>query len=117
MILTRAIDSAHDDDAVHGDLPRAGARGRMMPCGIAPRREIDEVFRNARAITSEALSMFDEQRWDAPSPEGAPKDIFPTVGAQWCMAATHQFWHLGQLTIYRKAMNKRSLLFERIVPV
>ena len=49
------------------------------------RQEIDKMFRDARDATMQTLASFDENRWDAPSPEGAPVDFFPTLGSLWGM--------------------------------
>lgn len=75
-----------------------------------PRAELDELFRNSRANTMEALQLFDVTEWESPSPEGLPKEFFPTLGAVWGMQATHQFWHIGQITTCRKVMNKKPAL-------
>ncbi len=74
------------------------------------RKEIDEMFRNSRAATTEALKAFDDGKWNDPSPEGAPQQFFPTLGSLWGLQGTHQFWHVGQLTVCRHAMNKKKVL-------
>lgn len=74
------------------------------------RNDLDELFRNTRANTLEALKAFDEGRWDEPSPDESLRDFFPTLGSIWGMQATHQFWHIGQLTVCRKVMNKKPML-------
>lgn len=73
------------------------------------RKEIDELYRNSRGNLLEVLGSFDESRWDEPSPDGAPKKFFPTIGSIWGMQATHQFWHIGQLTVCRKAFGKKKV--------
>lgn len=74
------------------------------------RKELDELFRNSRANTVEILEAFDKNKWRDPSPEEGPKDMFPTLGALWGLLGTHQFWHIGQLTMCRAAMNKKQIL-------
>jgi hypothetical protein len=74
------------------------------------RREIDELFRNTRAHTIEALKAFDPARFDHPAPEGLPKELFPTLGAVWALQGTHQFWHIGQLSVCRAALKKPHVL-------
>lgn len=75
------------------------------------RGKLDELFRDSRANTIEQLGMFDMSQWESPSPEGLPTELFSTVGSVWALQATHQFWHIGQLTTCRKALNKKSVLF------
>ncbi len=75
------------------------------------RKEIDELFRNTRAATIEALQTSDEGTWDDPSPEGLPRELFPTIGSAWGMQGTHQFWHIGQLAVCRTALKKKPVLF------
>ena len=74
------------------------------------RTEIDEMFRNSRAKAIETLKAFDDSRWDEPAPEGAPKDLFPTLGAIWNLQGTHQFWHIGHITVCRVALGKKRVL-------
>lgn len=74
------------------------------------RKQIDELFRDARARTGEALDTFDESKWNDPSPEAVPRDFFPTLGSLWGMQGAHQFWHIGQLTVCRVALKKKRVL-------
>jgi len=74
------------------------------------RSALNELFYNSRANTVEALKQFDERRWDEPAPEELPKEFFPTLGAIWGMQGVHQYWHIGQLTTCRRALNKKLLL-------
>ncbi len=74
------------------------------------RKELDEMFRNAREYTVEALQMYDESKWANPAPEGLPKEFFSTAGSVWGLIGFHQFWHIGQLTTCRQAMNKKRML-------
>lgn len=70
------------------------------------RPKIDQLFRNARENTVETLQASDEGEWDDPPPEGMPRAYFPTLGAVWGKQATHQFWHVGQITVCRTALGK-----------
>jgi len=74
------------------------------------RKEIDELFRTSRAQTVEALKAFDESTWGDPAPQGYPKELFPTLGSIWGLQGTHQFWHIGQLTVCRAALKKPHVL-------
>ena len=74
------------------------------------RKKIDELLRDTRARTVEALKACDAGKWSDPSPEGWPKEVFPTKGAMWGALAMHQYWHLGQLTVCRSAMKKKRVL-------
>lgn len=74
------------------------------------RKEIDELYKNSRAHTIEALKGSDESTWDAPSPEGFDKNFFPKVGTIWGLLGTHQYWHIGQLTVCRTALSKERVL-------
>ncbi len=74
------------------------------------RKDLDELFKGARANTVEVLAAFDETRWDEPSPEGAPKDMIPTLGSLWNLLGVHQFWHIGHITVCRVALGKKPVL-------
>ena len=74
------------------------------------RRELEELLKDSRAHTVEALKTYDAGKWDDPSPEGWSKEIFPTMGVLWGLIGTHVFWHIGQLTVCRAAMSKKHVL-------
>ncbi|MFQ5495991.1 MAG: DinB family protein [Phycisphaerae bacterium] len=93
------------------ELVKGGSPCQADRSGYPARRKIDELFRDTRAATVEAIKMFDEARWDDPAPDDYPKDFFPTIGSLWGMQATHQFWHIGQLCVCRAAMKKKPVLF------
>ena len=93
------------------DLYRGASECLSDATKFASRKEIDEMFSTARARTMEALHQADEARWGDESPDTFPKPFIATVGAVWGLQATHQFWHIGQLTTCRAAMKKKSVLF------
>ncbi len=66
------------------------------------RKELDELFRNSRGRTIEELTTFDEKKWN----DASSWKTFPTLGALWGLQGTHQFWHIGQLTVCRQALKK-----------
>lgn len=74
------------------------------------RKEIDELFKTSRAHTVEALASSDDSTWGEPSPEGFPEDVLPTMGSIWELQGTHQFWHIGQLTVCRAVLKKPQVL-------
>lgn len=74
------------------------------------RGEIDEMRQNARANAIEQIKMFDEAKWNDPAPQGWPTDLFPTLGSVWALLATHQFWHIGQITVCRQTLGKSRVL-------
>lgn len=92
------------------DLFKGGSVSIPDPSMYPSRSEIDELFRTGRAKAIEVLTAFDEARWDDPSPGDAPVQFFPTLGSLWGMAGTHQFWHIGHLTVCRTAMKKKRIL-------
>jgi hypothetical protein len=92
------------------ELFDGGSTCRAGSAGYPTRAEIDDLFQSTRAATVEALTAFEEGRWDDPSPEQAPREFFPTLGSLWGMLGTHQFWHIGQATQCRTAMGKKGIL-------
>lgn len=72
--------------------------------------DIKAMFRNARERTVQTLKAFDEKHWNDPSPEGLPRDFFPTKGSVWALQGTHAYWHIGQLTTCRVALGKKRVL-------
>ncbi|MEK6799894.1 MAG: DinB family protein [Planctomycetota bacterium] len=73
------------------------------------RKQVDELLRDSRAHTREAIRDFDDKRWNDPSPEGWTKEFFPTLGAMWSLLPTHQYWHIGQITVCRTGLRKKRV--------
>jgi len=94
------------------DLFRGGSACTPDATNYPSRRGIDELFRNARSHTREVLMSFDAARWEERSPAAGPDSFFPTLGSLWNLVGTHQFWHIGQITDCRRALQKPALLFE-----
>jgi len=92
------------------DLFKGGSTCKAEASVYPSRKQIDELYKNTRAHTLEALKASDESKWSAPSPEGFTKEVFPTMGSIWGLLSTHQYWHIGQLTVCRAAMNKKHVL-------
>ena len=92
------------------ELFKGGTECRPDASKYPTRSKIDELFRNARVHTVEALKGFDEGRWDDPSPDEYSEEIFPTLGSLWAVQGTHQYWHIGQLTVCRTALKKGRVL-------
>lgn len=99
----------HLPDSIH-DTFQMGSTCVADASKYPTRKEIDDMFINTRANVLEALQTFDDSKWNDPSPEGYPKDFFPTIGSIWSMIGVHQFWHIGQLTVCRQAMKKKNKL-------
>lgn len=97
-------------EATH-ELFKGGSMCVANPSKYPSRRQIDELFRNSRANTIEALTKYNDRKWEEPSPQGWDKLVFPTMGAMWALQGTHQFWHIGQVTVCRQAMKKKRVLF------
>jgi hypothetical protein len=89
---------------------RGGSTCHADASKFPSRREIDEMFKRSRAHTVEALQAFDERRWGDPSPKEMSQELFPTLGAIWTLQGTHQFWHIGHLTVCRAALKKARKL-------
>ena len=96
-------------DATH-ELFKAGSKCVGDASKYPSRVQIDKLFHDSRMNTMGALTRYDDRRWDEPSPEGWDKSVFPTMGAMWGLQGTHQFWHLGQLTVCRQVMRKKNVL-------
>ncbi len=92
------------------ELFKGGSKCVADAATYPTRTEIDELFKTSRARTVEALKAADESTWGNPSPEGFSKDVFPTMGTIWGMQGTHQFWHIGQLTVCRAVLKKPAVL-------
>ena len=75
------------------------------------RGDVDKMLHEARERTVAALKDFDDAKWGDPAPEGYPKEVFSTIGSIWGVIGTHQFWHIGELTVCRKALNKPHVLW------
>lgn len=71
--------------------------------------DAQKMFHDARARTVEFVKTFDEARYDDKAPEGMPP-IFPNAGSVVGLLATHAFWHFGQLSVNRRALNKPAVL-------
>lgn len=108
--LTAAIEgkekSVPDSTA---DLFKGGSSCAPEASKYPSRKEIETMFQQCRGRTIEALKAFDDKRWNEPSPESFQK-WFPTLGVMWALQGSHQYWHIGQLTVCRQAMNKPRAL-------
>lgn len=94
----------------HHELFRGGAPCDPSPSRYPARKAMDELFRTQRAHVVEALKMADQKSWDEPCPDENMRRFFPTVGSLWGMLGTHQFWHIGQLTVCRQSLRKPHVL-------
>ena len=92
------------------ELFKGGSKCLADAAQYPSRKEIEELYKNTRAHTIEAIKASDESTWDAPSPEGFTKEVFPTVASIWGLIGTHQYWHIGQLTVCRTALGKKHVL-------
>lgn len=92
------------------DLFRGGSMCFADASKYPSRKEIEELFRDCRAHAVASLKASDESKWNDPSPEGWPKDVFPTLGSIWALFGTHPYWHIGQLTVCRVALGKKRVL-------
>lgn len=97
------------DEATY-ELFKGGSKCLPDAAKYPARKKIDELFKDCRAHTIEALKMSDESKWNAPSPEGFTKEVFPTMASIWGLLGTHAYWHIGQLTVCRVALKKPSVL-------
>jgi len=95
-------------DATHA-LFKSGTTCVADASKYPSRKQIDELFRNSRAHALEAVKVFNDSRWNDPNPKGA-NGPFPTLGALCGLLGFHPFWHIGQLTVCRVAMNKKRVL-------
>ena len=100
---------AHLPDSLQA-LFKNGSTCLADPTKYPTRHKIDEMFLNSRAWTLEEMARFDDSKWDHPSPPSWEKGPFPTLGALWGLQGTHQFWHIGQLTVCRQALRKKRVL-------
>ena len=94
------------------ELFKGGSKVSVDAKRYPSRAEVEDLSRRAQAATIKALDAFDEKRWSDPSPEGVPRDYFPTAGSLWGMMGTHTFWHVGQLTDIRRRLGKPQRLTE-----
>jgi len=58
--------------------------------------QIIDVFTNSQFETLKTLERFDEERWDVSTPSGCR---FPSYGTLWEHLGSHNFWHLGALSV------------------
>ncbi|MBI4716499.1 MAG: DinB family protein [Planctomycetes bacterium] len=92
------------------DIFRGGTKCVPDASRYPARTKIDEMFRDTRAAMLELLRGYDEGRWENPSPESAPRQLLPTMGAIWGLMGSHQFWHIGQLATCRSVLGKKPVL-------
>jgi len=96
-------------ESIH-ELFKMGTTSQSDASKYPTRDELIDMFKNSRANAVEALSTFDDAKWNDPSPEGWNKEFFPTISSVWSMMGIHQFWHIGQLTVCRAALKKKPVL-------
>ena len=65
-----------------------------------------EMLRDAQARISDAVKSLDDGRLDEPFPDAAYRDVFPTIRhALTQVLVGHTANHVGQLTVWRRAMS------------
>ena len=97
------------DTAIHERFA-GGKPCTQGPADYPTAGELQTYFQDTRTRLVNALEGFDDNRWDEASPEGAPKELFPTLGTLWGLMGFHQFWHIGHITACRAAMKKKPAL-------
>lgn len=63
---------------------------------LGSKEDIEARFAQEQFETIRALNEFDESRWNGSTPSGCR---FPTYGTLWEHLATHNFWHLGAISV------------------
>lgn len=96
-------------ESIH-ELFKKGTTSQADASKYPTRNELVDMFKNSRANAMEALTAFDDSKWNDPSPEGWSDEFFPTNGSIWAVMGTHQFWHIGQLTVCRAALKKKPVM-------
>ncbi|MFS2039837.1 DinB family protein [Agrobacterium tumefaciens] len=81
---------------------------------LGDRTEIEGVFAQEQFETIEALNRFDVDRWDNSTPSGCR---FPTYGTLWEHLATHNYWHLGALSVSHPRLAQLVLVAPRFYSV
>ena len=76
------------------------------PAKYPSRTVVQSMFKEAQAMALQARDAYDLKHWDDPSPEGAPREFFPTCGSLWSLLPLHTFWHFGQVTVARRLLGK-----------
>ncbi len=92
------------------DLFKGGSKCEPDAKKYPSRKDVDRLFQDTRAALIETVKLFDEKEWNDPTPPEANKNLFPTLGSVWALQGTHQFWHIGQLSVCRKALHKKQVL-------
>ena len=65
-----------------------------------------DLFAKVRAATHEALNGVSDADFDAPNPNEAFREMFPTVGSMYVLTATHPMMHVGQWVPVRRELGK-----------
>lgn len=67
-------------------------------------------LRSGQDLYEKFTADLTDREYFVPPAEGWDKSVFPTMGTMWGLHGTHQFWHLGQLTVCRQVMRKKRVL-------
>jgi hypothetical protein len=79
---------------------------RNNPEGFWTKDEYLALYDAARAATLEVLDGINEADLDAPNPFERFREVFPTVGSMYLLAATHPMMHAGQFVPVRRELGK-----------
>ncbi|MEO0530127.1 MAG: DinB family protein, partial [Planctomycetota bacterium] len=82
--------------------------GDDSPDAFHTKDEYLSLYDKARAASAEAVATFSEADLDAPNPhpDANFRQMFPTVGSMWVLAATHPMMHVGQFVPVRRETGK-----------
>lgn len=82
--------------------------GEDAPAAFHAKDEYLALYDTVRAASSEAITSFSEADLDAtnPHPDENFRQMFPTVGSMWVLAATHPMMHVGQFVPVRRKAGK-----------
>ena len=73
--------------------------------GFLTKKEYLGLYQKQREATLKALDSLPDADLDKPGPESL-RQICPTVGSVFALQPIHQVWHMGQLTVLRRQLNK-----------
>lgn len=81
---------------------------------LTSKMDIEAKFSREQYETIIALDSFDEENWNVSTPSGCR---FPTFGILWEHLATHNYWHLGAISVSHPRLTNAVLVAPRFYSV
>ncbi len=90
-------------------LEHFGPTAGDCPAAFVSVADARSIFEQTRARTLALVGTIPAERYEDPAPPGTPPP-FKTIGDLMALLGFHPFWHIGQLCVNRRLLNKPRVM-------